>query len=394
MLTAEPGAPERSPSLLSRVVSRLTRATSSGAFIPEIDGLRCLSIGLVILYHTPYHVSPEAPAALSAVGMHGNFGVQMFFAISGFILGLPFAVEHISRGRKVDLRRYFVRRLTRLEPPYLINLAFWFAIKVLFLRRSALWLLPHLLASVTYTHNLIYGQPSEVNFYAWSLEVEVQFYVVAPLLGLVFTRSRALRLSLLAMAIVGTSLVTPGLSLATEVPWFLVGFVLADLYLVPWHEQPVTGHAWDALGLLAWPLLFVVQSVPQASPATHAICRLALPWILLAAYATALRGPLIRSVLRWKPIYVVGGMCYTIYLYHGYVLEAVVALQRRYLMTGHYCIDTVAGLIGIAVAVIGVSSVLFVAFEKPFMNRRWPGELWSYLTEGTRPARSAETSKP
>ena len=49
-------------------------------------------------------------------------GVELFFAISGFILGIPFASHYLRGVPRVNLRRYFIRRLTRLEPPYIINL--------------------------------------------------------------------------------------------------------------------------------------------------------------------------------------------------------------------------------------------------------------------------------
>ena len=52
--------------------------------------------------------------------------------------------------------------------------------------RSVEELSPRLLASMTYTHNAIYNEFSQVNFLAWSLEIEFQFYVLAPMLVLVF----------------------------------------------------------------------------------------------------------------------------------------------------------------------------------------------------------------
>ena len=44
-------------------------------------------------------------------------------------------------------------------------------------------LLPHLLASLGYVHNIVYGVPSTINVVAWSLEIEVQFYILAPALA-------------------------------------------------------------------------------------------------------------------------------------------------------------------------------------------------------------------
>jgi peptidoglycan/LPS O-acetylase OafA/YrhL len=360
--------------LISKGAGLLRRSTTSGKFLPEIDGLRFFSIALVILYHTPYYRLPGAPHLFGIVGVHGNFGVQMFFVISGFILGLPFAETHLFGTRKLGLRRYFVRRLTRLEPPYLINLSIWFAIKVLVLGRSFAWLWPHLLASATYTHNALYGRPSEVNFYAWSLEVEVQFYILAPLLALVFRLPRIVRLIALALAILLCSLVSPGLSLASQGQWFLAGFVLTDIYLLSWGAVPETCRAFDALALAAWPLTFLLLGMPALVPNAAVASRVALPWSLLAAFTTAFRGTATRRALRWRPIYLIGGMCYSIYLYHGYVLDLAVWVHTHYLLTGVYYLDALVGLSLSGSAILGVCSCMFVLFEKPFMNPRWHEE--------------------
>jgi peptidoglycan/LPS O-acetylase OafA/YrhL len=333
----------------------------------------------VILYHTPFYRMPGAPRVFGVVGVHGNFGVQMFFAISGFILGFPFAAAHLFGAANVNIRRYFVRRLTRLEPPYLINLVIWFTIKVLVLGRSFAWLLPHLLASATYTHNAIYGSPSEVNFYAWSLEIEVQFYILAPVLALVFRLRRAARLTVLALAMALCSLASPRLSLLSQGQWFLMGFILADIYLVSWGSAPATCPAFDAVALAAWPLSFLLLAVPESLPNTGLPCRIALPWVVLAAYTSAFRGVATRRALRWRPIYLIGGMCYSIYLYHGYVLDVALWVHRRYLLTGRYYVDVLSGLSFCACAVLSFCSCMFVLFERPFMNPRWHEAIWMRL---------------
>jgi peptidoglycan/LPS O-acetylase OafA/YrhL len=114
-------------------------------------------------------------------------GVELFFVISGFILGLPFARMHIQQGRSVHLREYFLRRLTRLEPPYILQLI----LRVVVLLVTGQWalraILPHLLASLVYAHNIAYpGQTNPINLVIWSLEVEVQFYCLVPALSYLF----------------------------------------------------------------------------------------------------------------------------------------------------------------------------------------------------------------
>ena len=99
-----------------------------------LDGLRGAAVVLVLLFHASLsifaavrgapNVQPFGGADLQVKGWHlwdyvlnqGRYGVHLFFILSGFILGLPFVSGSPS------LRAFYKRRLTRLEPPYLIAL--------------------------------------------------------------------------------------------------------------------------------------------------------------------------------------------------------------------------------------------------------------------------------
>ncbi|HYW39566.1 MAG TPA: acyltransferase family protein, partial [Terriglobales bacterium] len=91
-----------------------------------MDGLRFAAIGMVILFHLNGYLTAKSPfysAApphsdwLAQAAMVGFRGVELFFVISGFILGLPFAAHYLKGAAPVSLRKYYLRRLTRLEPP-------------------------------------------------------------------------------------------------------------------------------------------------------------------------------------------------------------------------------------------------------------------------------------
>lgn len=362
-------------------IGKFARRTSSGSFIPAVDGLRFISITLVVLYHVEYFRLPGAPRILRLVGSHANIGVQVFFAVSGFVLGLPFARAHLGLGPSVSLKRYFLRRLTRLEPPYIINLSIWFAIQLVFLGRTFRGLFPHLLASMMYAHNAIYHGPSEVNPAAWSLEVEVQFYVLAPLLALVFRLSRPVRLVLLSVAIAVASLVHfgPGLAFPAQAEWFLAGFLVADVYLIDWNGHPGGVWSFDALSLLAWTGLFASLALHTRYPQMAPRCSVVEPWMVVGVFIGAFRGRLTRRVLGLAPIYLVGGMCYSIYLYHGYVIVPLMRIHDRYLMSGSDTCDAVIGLIFTYALNVAVCAMAFVLFEKPFMNPAWPGAVRAWL---------------
>ena len=119
------------------------RITSSGSFIPEIDGLRFIAIASVVIMHAGVYIMIKDQTnyvdtfdfeLLGKILHHAMLGVPIFFAISGFILGLPFAKFHINNGKSINLKTYFIRRLTRLEPPYIVILTMLFFGYVVFLK--------------------------------------------------------------------------------------------------------------------------------------------------------------------------------------------------------------------------------------------------------------------
>jgi peptidoglycan/LPS O-acetylase OafA/YrhL len=59
----------------------------------------------------------------------GKYGVELFFVLSGFVLALPFAAYHARGARRVDLASYYLRRVTRFEPPYIVALTAYFLVR-------------------------------------------------------------------------------------------------------------------------------------------------------------------------------------------------------------------------------------------------------------------------
>src|ERR687895_875817 len=162
---------------IDRVLGRLRRVTTTGRYVPQVDGIRFIAIASVFLFHVTrllyddYAVNratPFARAEATDLGMRllreGRFGVMVFFALSGFILALPFVSARLGGGRPVSLRAYFLRRITRIEPPYLVALLL---VTVLALT-TATWgpadeVGSRFAAGVWYGHTIVYGVPNLLN---------------------------------------------------------------------------------------------------------------------------------------------------------------------------------------------------------------------------------------
>ena len=371
---------------MRELVQRFRRLTSGGAFIPELDGLRFVAIASVIAHHlfgelqrySGVKVSPLLALAMR----NGNRGVPLFFGISGFILAKPFAAYWMQLGQKVDLKRYFLRRLTRLEPPYVLNLLISFALLVLVNHVAARELLPHLAASLCYSHNLIYGTLSQVNPVAWSLEIEVEFYVLVPLLTWIFAVGNPVqRRGLIFSAMLVLSFAhlhwpagqRLNLSILSYIQFFLAGFLLADLYLT--EKKDSKYWLWDLVSLLGWPAVFLVQGVAQVL----------LPFLILALYWAAFHGPMSNRVFRFAPVAIIGGMCYSIYLFH---FEVIALISR---LLGHHANPILMTCSSLVMILLGCG-LYFLFLEKPCMDKDWPAKLHKRLIAQPRTASSATSS--
>jgi peptidoglycan/LPS O-acetylase OafA/YrhL len=373
------------------MLSLFSREMSAGRrFIPEMDGLRFFAIGIVVVLHVssylftvrdnPYGFSTANSNFLARLAGTGVAGVELFFVISGFILALPFASYYLAGTDRVTLRKYYLRRISRIEPPYFVALLLIF-LSIKWLGRMPLldpaW---HLLASLAYSHNFIYGRFSSILPAAWSLEVEIQFYILVPILALIFAvRRKLLRRGMLVAAIVlasCTEIALSGwhdkrmsLSLVAYLQFFLAGFLLADIFLTEWRYASSREFYWDAIALVCWPLLL-------ASARTH---WLLLPLIFVLCVA-AFRGRISNRVVTNRWLTAIGGMCYSIYLLHGAAIGAVGRLTRKSTEGLPYSTHFVVQLLLVAPPVILVSAVFFLLVEKPCMDPRWPQEVWAKLT--------------
>jgi len=158
--SADAGAPARIPSR-----------------IPSLDGLRALSILLVVVHHmvdtaaAPRFVRPVT-SAIDA----GALGVRVFFVISGFLITGILARE-LQRTGTLSLRNFYLRRTLRIFPAsyvFLMVLALLAFMGVVAVSRT------ELLAAFTYTINFWRGHPAWDVGHLWSLAVEEQFYLLWP----------------------------------------------------------------------------------------------------------------------------------------------------------------------------------------------------------------------
>lgn len=289
-----------------------------GAYRPDIDGLRALAVLAVI----GFHVSPGYVPA-------GFIGVDIFFVISGYLI-TSIIVRERQAGR-FRLATFYGRRVRRIFPALLLVLAATTILAWLFLPWDRLEPYGrHLAASAAFVPNFqflgessYFEQPLEKELlHLWSLGVEEQFYIVWPLLLLLFLKAR--RAAWLVAAIVFASFAysvhlgwaspADGFYSPLSRAWELLAGALVALgmpWTIRWPQRlrEVAGLAGAVLLMAGFAMVTLTSTFPG-------------PWGLLPVGGTMLliaTGPaswLNRQLLSRRLGVGIGLISYPLYLWH------------------------------------------------------------------------------
>lgn len=320
----------------------------------------------------------------------GLLTVFLFFTLSGYLLYWPF-VRHYHGGARLDLVRYARNRALRILPLYWVAVALLLAIEPLGAHRSDWW--RYALFIQNYSPRTVERLDSPM----WSLAVEVQFYILLPLLAAVVGRvsrgsvrralvavialgcaSFALRLVKVTLASgTGFGPLYGPLSLPTLFFFFATGMVIA-LLRVAWEERP---PRW-LLGWLGSSDLWLVATVPLWCLAAIDPRRewlIAASTFLVVAACVLAPGPgfLVR-VLDLRPLAAIGVASYSLYLWHVPLLVYLSGVHLVFSDTAPTRDLTppqsFAQLLAYALpACVAVALASYVVIEAPFLRlrRRW-----------------------
>ena len=150
--------------------------------IPSLDGLRAISILLVLIGHLIG--TANFPLKSGDYLNLGNLGVRVFFIISGFLI-TGILLNEYGKTSTIDLKKFYYRRTLRIFPPYYFFLAVVGILMLVQFLDVKLW---EWFSSVFYLSNYAEIKTWQLG-HTWSLAVEEQFYLIMPFL-LFFTKKR------------------------------------------------------------------------------------------------------------------------------------------------------------------------------------------------------------
>lgn len=296
----------------------------AGAHVAQIDGIRGIAVLAVVLYHF-------APSYLTG----GFVGVDVFFVVSGFLIGGILWREYSETGT-IRLGAFLLRRARRLAPAYFVMAATVFAVAYLIL-------LPFefrefgksLIASLLYLSNVQFfreagyfdiASEQKTLLHTWSLSVEEQFYLVLPTLLLLLGGRRSAAMvvlgGLFAVSLVANLVVTPMSPVAAFYlfpfrAWELLLGVLLAIVAVERRLTLSYGPALSIAGLALVALSVFVVRAGDGFPGYQVL----LPTVGTALLIANMRDRnLINAALGGSALVYFGLISYSLYLWHWPIL--------------------------------------------------------------------------
>lgn len=291
--------------------------------MPGLDGLRAISIVLVLLWHvrgTPGFVNGQFFLVL---GDGAHLGVQIFFVISGFLITSLLLDEQGAAGH-ISLARFYVRRSLRIFPAFVAFLGAMYCAHVLgWIHLSTV----DLLTAATYTVNYHVDRSWDVG-HLWSLSVEEQFYLLWPL-AMVLVTSRKGRVRITTAVLLLAPLVRVVMHLAIKsgpardleifpavadaiAAGCLMALVREDLLQREWYRR-FTASGWVWLSFVPVLVINRFENFTVVN-ALGGPVQLVLLAVLIETSTRRNQGTMAKA-LNWGPIVFVGTLSYSLYLW-------------------------------------------------------------------------------
>jgi peptidoglycan/LPS O-acetylase OafA/YrhL len=358
---------------------------------PLLDPLRAVAALFIVVTHTAGVSGFNSAYALGAWTARMDCGVAIFFVLSGFLLYRPFVAGRLDGRDRPRLGRYARRRALRILPAY------WTALVAVAV------LAPHEALGAFGPHWWVYfgllQSWSSLDILgglgvAWSLSVEVAFYVVLPFYALGMARllrgrsrdSQArLELAFLVVTAVLAAasrtvvhLAAPDGPYLNTLPgtwaWFCGGLSLAVLSAWgPEHLRVVRDHAY-AFWVGAFALLTVsawFAGLPRSFYTPYRTVPLAAEHVLYLGIAVCLVAPAVvrdrLPVLRSRPLMWLGLVSYGIFLYHMPLVVKLEGIRTHVHFAGY-----VWYTLGVAVAATACAAASYYLVERPLLRFKDP----------------------
>ena len=343
---------------------------------PEIDGLRAIAVGAVILYHAQITIFGYQP-------FKGGFiGVDIFFVISGYLI-TTIILKELNTTGTFSFKHFYERRVRRILPALLF-------VMLVSLPFAWMYSLPH--SFIDFSKSILYSLGFSSNFYfhysgeqygaesglikpflhTWSLSVEEQFYILFPIVLLI--TFKYFRKYLIHIFILGF-VISSGLAewgsrnhpsfnfyvLPTRGWELLAGSILAYLEIISGHrsQNRILNLILPFTGLILIGHSFLFFNDEMLHPSFYTLSPIIGVCLIIWF---SIKNEIITKILSTKLLVGIGLISYSLYLWH-YPIFAFAKVTG--LVTGNMTYKL------LLIPILFICSVISYHFvEKPFRNKK------------------------
>jgi len=391
-----------------------------------MDGLRGLAIFLVFWSHsflTGYRPGIGVGSfslSVTPLVFGGSLGVELFFFISGFVLFVPYARAELEKRREPTLGHFIDRRFIKIVPSYYLALAAVLAFFNLSVEdeNSRPW---QILTHLTFTHSFWRGTFAKLSGGVfWTLAIEVQFYVLFPLIA-TFMRRRPLQTYAFLVAIAAAYrlwLDATGrnydyfwvLQLPDQIDLFAAGMLAAYVYVKFGHrtaEARVRAWATAAAVLATAALLWLMNDFSDVTQAggidAHSVWENDNRFAVSITIAAVALGSLFaqgwwRAIVACPPLVWLSTISYNLYLWHDSIVTQcqVSGFPCAGRATPWASIDpwNQQYFVGYAVVSIAIATLMTYAVERPLLKLGTRGAYERFIRDPLRALAIRAASRP
>jgi peptidoglycan/LPS O-acetylase OafA/YrhL len=349
---------------------------------PGLDLLRALAIVVVVIYHAALF-GFKLPGRVDRFGW---IGVDLFFVLSGYLIGGQLLAP-LARGNKINLRRFFARRVLRIMPAYFVVLAVYFLLppwREYPDMSQPLWKFLLSIQNIALHGGTAFS-------HAWSLAVEDQFYLALPFLLLfLYRRPRTAVIVPCLLVVGGIALraflaaqnpsVDGGVSFRGFQAWiyyptwtrldplvFGVALAAIEKFRPQWWQRLMDTAVWLWLPGLA--LIIYALYLGESEYLTVTACVWQFPLIALGMAALLICA--VSPRLFFRRVAIPGAAFIASIAYSAYLIQKLaIHFAQQFCNSHQITLTSVPALIGVEIAVYAAAVILFFTVERPFLQLR------------------------
>lgn len=358
--------------------------------IKSLTGIRGVAASFVMFHHWAYFLltssilSPFIRHRLSIFFFHGNWNVDLFFILSGFLLSITSYNEFKNNITITSYSNFIIKRFCRVYPIYISLTLFYLIVEILFTNNKTT--IPTLLVNITLFQNIL--DIKNINPLSWSLSVEWVIYFLLPLL---FIISNKVKSSTRIFALYTLSLLIMGIITKLFAYKFYQNISFKEIFSAQKYVSDFTNGQYSflrgissyLLGIASFTLLkkgylnrlsnpvfyiiFITQFILLFinSSLANILFILLIPFSLINLTRN---NSLLSKFLSTRFIYFLGEISFSLYLIHYVFVMSVSPRLEIFLMNHHVPHYKYLIFFSLLIIIIVLSALLYYYLEKPLNN--------------------------